>query len=72
MFSLDESASEGEVGEFFAGLGDGSPDDIADEAASPDDAAFERSEAVSWRKNHVAHNCHNLKKICIKKILSVI
>lgn len=35
---------------FFAGMGGGSPDDVADEAASGDDAAFERSETVSFKK----------------------
>lgn len=50
IFFSDESASGDEVEAFFAGLGGGSPDDVADEAASGDDAAFERSEAVSFKK----------------------
>ena len=32
-------------------MGGGSPDDVADEAASGDDAAFERSETVSFKKS---------------------
>ena len=47
-FLLDESASGDEVEAFFTGLGGGSADDVADEATGEDDAAFERSEDVSF------------------------
>lgn len=47
------------MADFFAGLGEGSPDDVSDEATSTDDAAFERSEAVSVRRIHVAHKTHD-------------
>lgn len=50
---IDESATESEVGDFFTGLGEGSPDDVADEAAGADDAVFERSEASAATLYHV-------------------
>ena len=48
--NLDETATDGEVGEFFDCLGGGSPDDIADEDSAMDDTEFERKETVSLRE----------------------
>lgn len=69
---VDESASGDEVEAFFTGLGGGSPDDVADEAAGEDDAAFERSEASVVTLYHVfedSSGAMQTKKIGEKPLL---
>ncbi|XP_042220528.1 gelsolin, cytoplasmic isoform X3 [Homarus americanus] len=50
---IDETASGSEAGEFFSGLGGGSPDDVADEDTGVDDSAFERSEVNVVTLHHI-------------------
>lgn len=50
---IDETASGRETEEFFAALGGGSNDDVADEGAGVDDAAFERSEVNVVTLHHI-------------------
>ncbi|XP_069161858.1 gelsolin, cytoplasmic isoform X3 [Procambarus clarkii] len=50
---IDETASGREIEEFFAGLGGGSPDDVADEDTGVDDAEFERSEVSVVTLHHI-------------------
>nr|XP_027221280.1 gelsolin, cytoplasmic-like [Penaeus vannamei] len=57
---IDESASSSEIEAFFEALGGGSPDDIADEDAAMEDAAFERSENNVISLHHVFEDDNNI------------
>ncbi|KAK7085568.1 hypothetical protein SK128_017927, partial [Halocaridina rubra] len=50
---IDETASDGEVAEFFESLGGGSPDDIGDETTAMDDTEFERNENRVVTLHHI-------------------
>ncbi|KAK3866018.1 hypothetical protein Pcinc_028417, partial [Petrolisthes cinctipes] len=69
---IDETASGGEIDEFFNGLGGGSQDDVAEADSSADDVAFERTQDKVVVLHHVFEDDSGhmqTKKIAQKPLL---